>query len=139
MLAGVMLTLLLSAPFTAYRIKSTLTASRDATNRIMKSIAGVNALNYGLVEAMSADGAYLTVSLYNPFSGPTRQVRVRIEPSAYIAFQELRGSGSVYDTLSEPRKAALSELRQGDRVALFLARDASGALRTNYILFGDPL
>jgi hypothetical protein len=139
MFVGVLLLLLLSVPFIVNRFKNALVASRNATNQIMLSIARANEISYGLVESVDVDGTHLIMTLYNPFTEPTRQLRVRIEPSAYVAFQELRGNGGVYDTLSEPRKAAASELRPGDRVAILLARDESGTLWTNYIVFGEPL
>jgi hypothetical protein len=139
MLFGICLLLALVAPFMRYRIDARISLIKEDMNDTLRGLADSNALRYGVVEAVDATGRSLTVTL-NTQTSASPHVRVRIAPSAYIAFQEMLSTdGSSFDSLSEPRNADFSDIHVGDRVLLRPQRDAAGKLSTTYLLFGNPL
>ena len=95
---------------------------------------------YGTIASVDTATEVILVYLENRFvpGAPARLVSVHVEKGAYIARQELLAHKGTYDALSEPVLVGLTEIREGDHVAIFNElRD--GKLTTRYILIGNPL
>ncbi len=105
-------------------------------------LSGELRLIHGTVETIDAVSRDITVVTMVPSadSGLDRWViRAHVTPLAYIAREELYGNNGVYDFLSISDQVQLSDIKEGDRVALLTSAGSDGRIQANVILFGLPL
>lgn len=108
------------------------------SERNLRETAGV--LRYGTVKNIDPIKRTVTIEISRPsLLGNIPVVIAAIVPeNALILRQELAGSNGVYDSLPPPISAALSDVKSGDRVAVYIQRSRDQIL-IPVMLFGNPL
>lgn len=96
----------------------------------------------GIVQTVDETNRTLTIIVTLPgLDGMLDRIPVQmyVPELSLIAYQKLGVHEGVYDSISETQPAQLSDLRQGDRVAVMPSTGKGGRLEATAILFGLPL
>ncbi|MCE9541452.1 hypothetical protein K8R03_02735 [Candidatus Kaiserbacteria bacterium] len=82
----------------------------------------------------------IDIDIQSPFGNGVVHLHLNILQPSFIARQDLvAGPEGIFNSLTEPKLAPLSDMHPGDRAALLISRDANLRVGTYYIIFGNPL
>lgn len=118
----------------------TLRTQTFVTSRAQVS-SGAYAFMYGLVTSIDESKRILTISRKNMFSPESAPfiIRAEVGDDATVVRQELTSESGVVTALTSDPSTSFSDIRPGDRVAVFLTWKTGQLPVATVVLFGNPL
>lgn len=131
--------LVAASTFSAYSYYNAYQLTSFGVKKLSSVLTSTPPYTYGMVREVDLNNRTLTIAVLKKFSDGERTIVVRVRDDAVIGHQELLGKNGIYDALSTTVASSLTDVTLGTHIALVTETDATGALWTRAMLFGNPL